>query len=100
MLIMNVAGLRYSMAAGYLPASPLYASHFNTTSYNTRSGGCGNCTRSQSDANTEYQCSYGKCLLGWPEMGREDEALRELVANWHCLTPSVKTIIMDLARRD
>jgi len=38
--------------------------------------------------------------LGWPEMGREDEALRELVANWHCMTPSVKTTIMDLARRD
>ena len=31
-------------------------------------------------------------------MGREDEALRELVANWHCLTPSVKTTIMDFAR--
>jgi len=32
-------------------------------------------------------------------MGREDAALRELVANWHWLTPSVKTTIMDLARR-
>jgi hypothetical protein len=32
-------------AAGYLPASPMYASHFDTTSYNTKSGGGGNCTR-------------------------------------------------------
>jgi hypothetical protein len=26
-------------------------------------------------------------------------ALRELVANWHCLSPSVKAAILDLARR-
>ena len=26
--MMNVAGLRYSMAAGYLPASPVYANPF------------------------------------------------------------------------
>jgi len=37
--------------------------------------------------------------MGWPEHGREDEALRELVANWYRLTPSVRTTIMDLARR-
>jgi hypothetical protein len=34
---------------------------------------------------------------GRPEMGRE-EALRELVANWHCLTPSVRGAIIDLMR--
>jgi hypothetical protein len=28
-----------------------------------------------------------------------DAALRELVANWHCLSPSVKAAILDLARR-
>jgi hypothetical protein len=29
----------------------------------------------------------------------EDEALRELVANWHRLPPSVRITILDLARR-
>ena len=64
-----------------------------------KSGGGGNCTRSQHDANTESQCSYGKHPLGRPEIGREDEALCELVAIWHRLTPSVRTSIMDLSRR-
>jgi hypothetical protein len=31
-------------------------------------------------------------------MGREAEALRELVASWHCLTPSVRAAIMDVSR--
>jgi hypothetical protein len=62
-------------------------------------GGGGNRTRSQPDANTEAQCSYGKHSLVRPEMDREDEALCELVAIWHRLTPSVRTSIMDLARR-
>jgi hypothetical protein len=52
MFMMNVAGLRYSMAAGYLPVSHVYASLCNTISYNTRSGGGGNCTRG-SDANRQ-----------------------------------------------
>ena len=61
-------------------------------------GGGGNCTRSPSDANTEFQCSYGDRRMGWPEHGREDESLRELVANWHRLTPSVREAIMILVR--
>jgi hypothetical protein len=36
--------------------------------------------------------------VGWPEHGREDEAVRELVANWHLLTPFVRAAIMELAR--
>jgi hypothetical protein len=28
-----------------------------------------------------------------------EEALQELVANWHLLSPSVRTTITDLARR-
>jgi hypothetical protein len=32
---------------------------------------------------------HGPC--GWPEHGREEEALPDLVANWHRLTPSVRT---------
>jgi len=35
---------------------------------------------------------------GWPEHGREDEALRELVARWHGLTPEVRQRIMEVAR--
>jgi len=37
-------------------------------------------------------------LGGWPEMGREDESLHELVANWHDLTRSVRDAIMELLR--
>ncbi len=49
--MMNVAGLRYSMAAGYLPASLVYARSCNTTSYNTRCRGGGNCTRGRASTN-------------------------------------------------
>ena len=34
----------------------------------------------------------------WPEIGRVDEALGELVVNWHCLTPSVRDAIVALVR--
>jgi hypothetical protein len=35
---------------------------------------------------------------GWPEHGREDEALRELVAAWHGLAPEVGEKIMALVQ--
>jgi len=35
---------------------------------------------------------------GWPEHGREDEALRKVIADWHCLTPEVRAAIIDLSR--
>jgi len=90
--------LRYSMAAGYLPLSPVYASPCNTTSYNTGNGGGGNCSRSHSGANTDSQCRYGTYSLGWPEMGREGETLCELVANWRRLTPYFRDQILELVR--
>ena len=42
---------------------------------------------------------FTKCdlrLKGWPEHGREDKALRALVANWRRLTPSVRGAILEL----
>jgi hypothetical protein len=85
-------------AAGYLPASIEDASLFNTMSYNIGSGGGGICTRSLVYVKVCPKCGYDTTLSGWPEHGREDEALHELVANWHCLTPSVMAAIMDLLR--
>ena len=43
-------------------------------------------------------CGYDIATGGWPEYGREDEALRELVAAWHCLTPEVRDEIMAMVR--
>jgi hypothetical protein len=62
-------------------------------------GGGGNCTLSPVSLTIFPKCGYNMAPGSWPEMGREDEALRELVATWHCLTPSVRATIMDLARR-
>ena len=36
--------------------------------------------------------------MGWPELGRDDEALCELIANRRRLTPSVKDQILELVR--
>ena len=33
-------------------------------------------------------------------MGREQEALQQIVARWHFLTPSVRAAIMELATSD
>jgi hypothetical protein len=62
------------------------------------SGGGGNCTRVFNYVTICPKCGYDTALSGWLEMGREDEALRELVANWHCLTPSVRAAIIELIR--
>ncbi len=61
-------------------------------------GGGGNCTRSPFSGTLCPNYGYDYATSGWPEHGREDEALRELVANWHRLTPSVKDAIMGLLR--
>ena len=42
--------------------------------------------------------SCGESSQGVPYIGWEDPALRELVAKWHLLTPSVRESIMALAR--
>jgi hypothetical protein len=85
-------------AAGNLPASLADVSSCNKTTYGTRNGGGGNCTRSPGSAIVCPQCGYDMVTQARPEMGREAEALRELVASWHCLTPSVRAAIIDLTR--
>ena len=42
---MNVGSLIYSREAGYMPASPVGVSTCIQMTYNTMSGGGGNCTR-------------------------------------------------------
>ncbi len=98
MFMMNVAGLRYSMAAGYLPASPVYASHYNTTSYNTRNGGGGNCTRVPDFATNSGTCGYGNRSYLWSEMGREAESLWEVIDSWPSLPPHIVQAILALVR--
>jgi len=58
----------------------------------------GNCTRVPSSTSTCPTCGYDMVRGGWPEHGREDEALRELVSNWHRLSPSVRDAIMAQVR--
>jgi hypothetical protein len=67
-------------------------------SYNIESGGGGNCTRVLLFASRCPICVYDMIGSGWPEHGREDVALRELVASWHSLTPFVRANIVDLPR--
>jgi len=42
-------------------------------------------------------CVQHRCQ--WLQYVCTQAALQELVANWHSLTPSVRTAIMDLAQR-
>jgi hypothetical protein len=85
-------------AAGNEPASLLEASLCNQTIYNTSSGGGGNCTRGRTATSTELDCTCENGRCWWSEMGRADAALAELVENWHRLTLSVKSSIMELIR--
>jgi len=96
--MMNVVSLRYSRAAGYLPASPIDTSLYGRTSYNRVSGGGGNCTRSSFDESCFSQAVCENCPTGVSEECRDDATLRELVASWHRLTPDVRAAIMQLVR--
>ncbi len=59
-------------------------------------GGGGNCTRGLDSVSICPQCRYDTTSAGCPGHGREDEALRQLVTNWHHLTPAVRDAIMKL----
>jgi hypothetical protein len=62
-----------------------------------KSGGGGNCTRVPSDASYFLNSLCEKRTQGLSELCRECVALRELVTNWHRLTPEVRDAIMELA---
>src|SRR5271165_5489434 len=61
-------------------------------------GGGGNCTRGPVSATLCPICGYDLHPEGWPEHGREDEAVHELVAAWHGLAPEVREKIMEMVR--
>ncbi len=61
-------------------------------------GGDGNCTRIPVYPSHCPVCGYEIGSGGWPEHGREDEALKELVAAWHGLAPEVREKILELVR--
>jgi hypothetical protein len=69
-----------------------------TRSAKVENGGGGNCTRGSVSVNICSKCGYDMASSGWPEHGREDEALRELVSNSHRLSLSVMHAIMELVR--
>ena len=60
------------------------------------SGGGGNCTRVPISVTICPACGYDMALGGWPEHGRDDAALRELVAAWHGLATEVREKIIDV----
>jgi hypothetical protein len=60
-------------------------------------GGGGNCTRVFDSASIFPRCGYDMASGDRPQMGREKEALRELVAAWHLLTLAVRERIMQVA---
>jgi hypothetical protein len=98
MLPISTGRLRFSRRRVTCPALLLRASLCNKISYNKGRVGGGNCTRSPFDATSDGSSGYEMRPGGWPEHGREDEALRELAANWRRLAPSVREKIMELVR--
>ena len=66
----------------------------NKMTYGTTSGGGGNCTRVPLSTSICPKCGYNMTFDDRPEMDREDEALRVLVACWHRPTPSVMADII------
>jgi len=85
---MNVGSLIYPRAAGYSPASLIAVSICDQTTYNTKSGGGGNCTRVSNDASYFSKATCENRCSELSETCRDDAALREPVASWHRLTPS------------
>lgn len=69
-------------------------------SVDVSSGGGGNCTRVPSDGNTSQDKICVNGGLGLSEACREDAALRELVARWPFLAPSVRDSIVKLLRNE
>ena len=64
-----------------------------------RYAGRGNCTRVPGCRNLIWAMEFAsQCRMGLSDGCREDAELRELVANWHRLTPSVRVAIMELVR--
>jgi hypothetical protein len=61
-------------------------------------GGGGNCTRDPSDTSCFSGLLCDECTQGLSDLCRDCVALRELVASWHRLTPTVRKKILDVAQ--
>ncbi len=61
-------------------------------------GGGGNCTRDSNSASYIPQTTCEHCPLGLSDLCRDDEGIREIVGNWHRLTPEVREKIINLIR--
>jgi hypothetical protein len=85
-------------AAGNAPVSIIDVIYCNKMTCVNESGGGGNCTRGPVSATLCPICGYDLHPEGWPEHGREDEAVHELVAAWHGLAPEVREKIMEMVR--
>jgi hypothetical protein len=61
-------------------------------------GGDGNCTRVPTDASSLSRTTCETSCTDLPELCRDDAALREVVANWHRLTPDAGGKILGVVR--